>query len=154
MVDFDQYGRIRNRNYRPGPVGGIRPARPRSSYDTPWDHFSDFISRIGDWFEDNDENLALYISWGILGLGILGFIIAVGSEWVNHGFWSAFFSAVIGGVLGYYISMLIIGILFLVMKVVCLGLRLVFKNGVTFLITVGIVVIFNVWPLVAAWLGK
>lgn len=136
MVELDEYGRRKNRNYRPQPLSGFQhtvrhPYRRQSA----WDRFDDFISDIGDWFDYNGENLSLYISWGIMGLALIGFVIWVIQTWVERGFWSALFRGAIGGVIGYYALAIAIAVISLILRGVCWVLSIVFKSGISLIVT-------------------
>lgn len=132
MVEFDKYGRIKNRNYRPEPLSGLRHTSTRSYRRGFWARYDDFISDIGYWFEDNRENIGLYLSYGLLGILFIVYVVFVIHTWVVEGFFMALMAAVLGGVVGYYGGMLAIGILSLCMQAICLVFRLIFKNAIWF----------------------
>ena len=132
MVEFDKYGRIKNRNYRPEPLTGLRHTSTRSYRRGFWARFDDFISDIGYWFADNGENIGLYLAYAIAIVLIIGYVVFLIHTWVEEGFYMAIIAGVIGGLVGYYGGMLAIGIVSLCIQGVCLVLRLVFKNAAWF----------------------
>ena len=146
MVEFDKYGRIKNRNYRPEPLRGLRHTSTRSYRRGFWARFDDFISDIGYWFGDNAENIGLYLTYALAAILFIIYVVFVIHTWVDEGFFMAVIAAVIGGVVGYYGGMLALGIVALCMQGVCLVLRLVFKNAVVFttivLIAIGVTTYF------------
>lgn len=142
MVEFDKYGRIKNRNYRPEPLTGLRHTSTRSYRRGFWARYDDFISDIGYWFGDNAENIGLYLTYALASILFIIYVIFVIHTWIDEGFFMAIIAAVIGGFVGYYGGMLALGIVSLCMRGVCLVLQLVFKNAAVFttivLIAIGV----------------
>lgn len=142
MVEFDKYGRIKNRNYRPEPLTGLRHTSTMTYRSGFWARFDDIISDIGYWFGDNAENIGLYLTYALAAILFIIYVVFVIHTWIDDGFFMAIIAAVIGGVVGYYGGMLALGIVALCMQGVCLVLRLVFKNAAVFttivLIAIGV----------------
>lgn len=147
MVEIDEYGRRKNRNYRPQPLSGFQhTVRHPYSRRSAWDRFDDFISDIGDWLDYNGENLSLYISWGILALAGIAFVIWVIQTWIERGFWSALFRGVIGGVVGYYAIAIAIGVISIVLRGICWVLSIVFRSAISLIVT--LVVSGSIWLVI------
>ncbi len=114
--------------------GGRTPKQQRQSFTPPtptnsesrWARFSDAISRIGDWLDDHTDIISGII---MVIIGII-YVIAVISTWINDGFLSALIAGVIGGIIAY----LAVIAMTIVTNVVLWVLKLIFKNGWTFLI--------------------
>jgi len=106
------------------------PSNGSSYYRRPWYKRIDFIPKIGDWIDNNEEKI---INAAIIIAGI-GFIIGIIAQWINFGFWSALFSTVIVGVVVYYASF----ILFWVLMLFIWFIRYIFYNIYTFLIFIAI----------------
>lgn len=132
MVEFDKYGRIKNRNYRPEPLTGLRHTSTRSYRRGFWARYDDLISDIGYWFGDNAENIGLYLTYALAVIILIIYVVFVIHTWIDEGFFMAILAAVIGGVVGYYGGMLAIGIVALCMQGICLVFRLIFKNAAWF----------------------
>lgn len=91
-----------------------------------WSRFSDTISRVGEWLDDHTDIIAGVF---MVIIGII-YVIAVISAWINEGFWSALLAGVIGGIIA-YIAVIATTI---VTNIILWVLKLIFKNGWTFLI--------------------
>lgn len=91
-----------------------------------WSRFSDTISSIGEWLDDHTDIISGIF---IVIIGII-YVIAIISAWINEGFWSAVLAGVIGGVIA-YIAVIATTI---VTNIILWILKLIFKNGWTFLI--------------------
>lgn len=137
MVEFDRYGRIRNRHYRPQPFTGFAsPTRHAYRGGNRWERLNNFVSNIGDWFGENRENMAYNISMvGYYACWIILAIIVV-INWVNEGFGTALLTAILGGIGVFYIGAIGMLISVFVLKIIFLVLRLVLYNIYTLLLTV------------------
>lgn len=75
MAEFDQYGRLKNNNYRPQPLSSFTTTYvpTSSSYGRPniWNRFNSFIEDIGEWLRDNTEALSNNIAIGGFSLPVL-----------------------------------------------------------------------------------
>ena len=143
MVEFDKYGRIKNRNYRPEPISGLRHTSTRSYRRGSWAKFDDFISDIGYWFEDNGESISLYVTYALLALLVVVYLIYVIGIWIEDGFFMAIIAAIIGGVIGYYAGILSIGIISFCIRIICRVLQLIFKNAICFLVFIFLTLLWS-----------
>lgn len=148
MVEFDKYGRIKNRNYRPEPLTSLRHTSSRSRRTGFWANYDDFISDIGFWFADNAENIGLYIAYALAAAIVIFYIIIVIHTWIAEGFFVAILAAVLGGIIGYYGGMLVLGILSICIQCVCWVLRLMFRNATWFTIIMAVVACAVIYNLV------
>lgn len=111
------------------------PTRPISSYSSsysrrPWYQRIDFVSRIGDWIDYNEEKI-INASLVIAGIGL---IIGIIVQWISSGFWSTLLTAVIVGAIIYYANFILFWLLILFIRL----LRYIFYNIYTFLIFIAI----------------
>lgn len=104
-----------------------------SQRESLWERFDNFISNIGDWFEDNAEDAGDILAIILFGIYVLAAIVTVVYIWYDDGFWAALLAAAISAALA-YVCFLIIGILMAICKVVMGLFRWYFLNGCSFLI--------------------
>ena len=102
---------------------------PRSQQIGLWASFDNFISGIGRWFKDNGETIALNIALTLLGIAAIGFVVEVVRTWRSGHPFSAIFTAIVGGVIGYYLALIAAVI---ISQVTCFVLRWAFKNAAWF----------------------
>ena len=149
MNKFDKYGRRLNPNYQHKPVSSFISTylSSRSRSRNIWRRANGFITNIGSWIEDNRDALAYNLTVGFLGLVLLGLlsalIIDTISEWINHGFWSAFWSVVfrviIIGVVLYFTSEFLFLIFYYILRIFFFVSRYILYNIYTLLIFIMIV---------------
>jgi len=139
--EFDKYGRWVRKDYRPQSVGSFvsrhRVATRRSS--NAWQRTNDFITNIGDWLDINQEALANNLSIGFYILAWVGLIIGVIVQFFNSGFWSALFTAIIGGIFVFYAAAIGMYILMFVLRAIFFITRYIFYNIYTLLLCIAIV---------------
>lgn len=151
MAEFDQYGRLKNNNYRPQPLSSFTSTYipSSSSYGRPniWSRFNSFIEDIGEWLRDNTEALSNNIAIGGFFLACIVAIIGAIVVWIDEGFWSFVGYAIIGYLVMYYGGLLITGIMMYALRIPIFILGLVFHNAYVLLITIAIslgVLFYNV----------
>lgn len=151
MAEFDQYGRLKNNNYRPQPLSSFTSTYTpsSSSYGGPnlWSRFNSFIEDIGEWLRDNTEALSNNIAIGGFFLACAIAIIGAIVVWIDEGFWSVIGYSIIGGLVMYYGGLLITGIMMYVLRIPIFILGLVFYNAYVLLIAIAIslgVLFYNV----------
>jgi hypothetical protein len=147
---FDRYGRILNPNFTPVPYSGFgtRTAPSRPYRYSRWERYNDFVEDIGEWIEDNMESLAENIStifyvlvWIGLGIGVIG-------VWIDDGFWSAFFMAIIGGALTFYGAGILMIALMYLLKAIFFVARYTFYNLTSLIIVVSAIAGFYILSLI------
>ena len=138
---IDKYGRRINPNYQSQPISSFtssyRSSIRRSS--NVWSRINDFITNIGDWFEDNEEALANNISIGFYLLAWIGLGIGVIGQWISSGFFSALLTAVIGGVIVYYAAAIGMFVFMYVLRAIFWISRFLFYSVYTLLIAIAII---------------
>ncbi len=148
MPSYDRYGRIVTEGILNNtPRYHVNRSTDRGSYYTPtaWERFSDRISDIGDWFQDSDSKIldfiTAYIFPVVMCIGLFGVFIGAIVTWVQDGFWSFVMYVVVAMLvagIAYYALYIVVFLFLIVWQVVIFVCRLIFTNGVTFLITVGV----------------
>jgi FKBP-type peptidyl-prolyl cis-trans isomerase FklB len=118
------------------------PHRRRSSGDSLWSRFDDKIRSIGDWLEDDSEEMLTSIISVIL---FIILVIGVVFEWIDEGLWAA----ILTGVIGFIVLSLGLALIRFIMPIIVFVLRLVFKNAWTFLIAL----IFFFGPSIVGLVG-
>ena len=151
MAEFDQYGRLKNNNYRPQPLSSFTSTYipSSSSYGRPniWSRFNSFIEDIGEWLRDNTEALSNNIAIGGFFLACAVTIIGAIVVWIDEGFWSFVGYTVIGYLVMYYGGLTITGIMMYALRIPIFILGLIFYNAYVLLITIAIslgVLFYNV----------
>lgn len=138
MATFDKYGRLLNENFRTQNLSSF-PSSSSYSYTNSrswWQKVNDFVAGIGDWISDNEDALSSNISMGVFILSWVGFACGVISIWVDEGFFWALLAGLIGGGIFYYVSMLLFGAYFVILKIFLVIARYIFYNAYTLLIPV------------------
>lgn len=145
MAEFDRYGRLRN----PGisstaPINNITHVQNSrsSSVFAPWDWFNDLIIGIGNFIAGSTEAIIGILAAIIMLGGIIMAIVFLFSVWTQYSFWGALAITIIGGGIGYYVFMIILGVVYWIVAVSLAILRFIFYNAYTLLIT--IVIVFGI----------
>ena len=109
-----------------------------SSNRTWWGRFNGAIASIGNWFADHsDMATGLFSILVTLAIVITAIVVVIG-VWNNEGWFMAILAAVAAyfiGILAWYIAVIVIVI---VVNIIMYGLRLIFWNGWSLLLTAAI----------------
>ena len=100
-----------------------------------WDRFNDTIEDIGNWFADHAETVLGWVTIIFIAVLLITGVGVVISTWISKGFWTALFTAIgvaIAGALTYFIAIIAI---YIVVNIVMYGMRLLFWNGWSLLVT-------------------
>ena len=113
----------------PQPTPTPKPT-PRPTYKRSlWQRFKDKIESIGEWFAEEDSDAAIAVIFYVLALII--YVGAIVITWIEDGFWSA----LIPGIVGFFI----LGIAYYAIAIVSIILkwilRVIFLNVWTFFIS-------------------
>lgn len=142
MAEFDQYGRLKNNNYRPQPLSSFTSTYvpSSSSYGRPniWNRFNCFIEDIGEWLRDNTEALSNNIAIGVFFLACAVAIIGAIGVWIDEGFWSFVLYAFCAYLVMCYGGLLITGIMMYALRIPIFILGLIFHNAYVLLVTIAI----------------
>lgn len=151
MAEFDQYGRLKNNNYRTQHLSSFGSTyTPYSSlYGRPnlWSRLNNFIENIGEWLRDNTEALSNNIAIGVFFLACAIAIIGAIVVWIDEGFWSFVGYSIIGYLVIYYGGLIVTGIMMYVLRIPIFILGLIFYNAYVLLIAIAIslgVLFYNV----------
>ncbi len=112
--------------------GGNRRRKTSTSNhngESLWNRFKYKIEEIGEWFDDKTEDPES-VSIIFTSIAFILYIVAIIVYWVTEGFWAA----LIGGVIGFFVTGLIILAINYVTKIALYILRYIFLNVWTFLI--------------------
>ncbi|MDD6731691.1 MAG: SH3 domain-containing protein [Bacteroidales bacterium] len=104
-----------------------------------WSRFNDTVADIGNWFAEKTEDVLGWFSLAamvVIGIGCLIFVV---STFIQHGIVAGIFAligAIIVGVIMWYIAAfaIVVGV-----NVIMYGFRLLFWNGWTLLLAIGVV---------------
>lgn len=110
--------------------------RNTSCRNSLWSRINNGVASIGNWFAGHAEGALGVCSLIAMATIIITGIVYVIGTWIDEGFWTALFTAVIAcvvGVISWYIAAVAIVI---IVNVVMYGLRLLFWNGWTLILTI------------------
>lgn len=142
MAEFDQYGRLKNNNFRPQPLSSFASTYTYSSSSVGrpnlWRRFNSFIENIGEWLRDNTEALSNNIAIGAFFLACAVAIIGAIVVWIDEGFWSFVGYTIIGYLVMYFGGVIITGIMMYALRIPIFILGLVFYNAYVLLIAIAI----------------
>lgn len=140
MAEFDQYGRLKNKNYRAQPLSSFTSSyTPYSSLygrSNLWSRLNSFIENIGEWLRDNTEALSNNIAIGVFFLVCAIAIIGAFAVWIDEGFWSFVVYSIIGYLVMYYGGLIVTGIMMYVLRIPIFILGLIFYNAYVLLIAI------------------
>ncbi|MBR0490230.1 MAG: hypothetical protein IJJ68_08525 [Prevotella sp.] len=134
MTEIDKYGRIKNRNFQTQSVS--RFPSYNDGYGSFWQRMNTFVSNIGDWINENRDNICTNISIGLYFLCWIFFAVAVIATWIKEGFLPALIGGIIGGLIVYYGAAILMYISLMVLHIIAWIFRLLFYNIYTLIIGV------------------
>lgn len=140
-IQFDQYGRLRN--------PGIPSTRPLDDYTHIqnirttstfywWDWFNDIIINIGNFIAKSTEYILSGLTWIAIIIGAIFAISSLFQVWRENSFIAALFITAIGGVILYYVFLIIFGIIYWGVSIALVVIRFIFYNAYTFLLFIAI----------------
>lgn len=140
---IDKYGRRINPNYQSRPISSFASTYQRHTTMTyrrnVWQRMNDFVANIGEWIDENREALSINISTGFYFLAWLGLAIGVVAQLFTS-FWSALFTAIIGGVVVYFAAGIGVVIFVWILQIFFFIVRYILYNIYTLLLSVLLIV--------------
>lgn len=147
MAEFDQYGRLKNPNFRQSrPVSSFVPSATYSR-ESGWQRFNGFISDIGEWLRDNCSALANNISIGGFFIACIAIIIGAIYTWIDDGFVEFIIYAIVAALVMYFGGLLVTGLMMIVLNIPIYILGIIFHSAysliITILLALGIIIYCN-----------
>lgn len=136
MAEFDQYGRLKNPNFRQSrPVSSFVPSATYSR-ESGWQRFNGFISDIGEWLRDNCSALANNISIGGFFIACIAIIIGAIYTWIDDGFVEFIIYAIVAALVMYFGGLLVTGLMMIVLNIPIYILGIIFHSAYSLIITI------------------
>lgn len=112
-----------------------------SSYSRPslWSRFNNFIAQIGNWFADHVDTAMTIACFLLIGGVVISAIACVISVWSDEGFFWALLAAVGCYMVGYFAIGLGWYVITIITNVLMYGLRLLFWNAWTLIISLCVI---------------
>ena len=114
--------------------------RPRRSL---WSLFNNGVAYIGNWIAHKSDNIIGWCSMALIIAMVLGGIAIVISTWISDGFWIALIATIGVCVVGAFVWYIAVGLIAILVNILVYGLRLLFWNGWTLLVSLALVV--GIW---------